>query len=249
VQASALALTTGWFGCSTKSDITEDEFCTTVAKRECAAVVMSCQKPDPAPCEAIRLTACKSFATSAKGGTRAFRADGADACFNQISSTYGKTLIKAEDLDALADTCSQVFAGMGKPNDACTVDLDCEPSLICDRKRCGPKRGISSGGNCGNPGETCPDTEYCKPADGISVCTKRQDKGAACTDALPCLPTLRCDAGACVDKLAFDQPCQSDEQCQSAYCDPYPAAGMPRTCALGLGFARSSPSCDAYFGK
>jgi hypothetical protein len=253
-HAGALALMTGMLGasgCSTKSDITEDEFCATYAKRECDAVVTTCQKTDSAPCLTMRTTACKSFASSVKGGTRAFRPDGADACFNAISQAYGKALISAQDLAALDKTCAQVFAGSGKANDACTVDLDCEPSLICDvnRKLCGALRMISSGGNCGNPGEVCPDTEYCKPATGFSVCTKRQDKGAICSDVLPCLPTLRCEANACVEKIAQNEACQSDDQCQSGYCDPYPVSGMPRTCALGLGFARSSPSCDAYFGK
>jgi hypothetical protein len=252
-QVGALALMTGTLGsigCSTKSDITEDEFCATYAKRECDAVVMTCQKTDSAPCVAMRTTACKSFAASAKGGTRTFRPDGSDACFNAIAQTYAKSLIKAEDLAALDKTCAQVFAGSGKANDACTVDLDCQPSLICDhnRKLCGALRPISSGGNCGNPGEVCPDTEYCQPSTGFSICTKRQDKGAICSDAAPCLPTLRCEAGTCVDKVATSASCQSDDECQTGYCNPYPPAGASRTCALGLGFSLDSPSCNAYFG-
>jgi len=243
--ANALLLAAGC-GLGSKA-MNESDFCEAYAKRECEMVVMICQKPDPAPCEQIRQAACRQFVAQAKGVDRAFRSDNVDACLQQVSKTYTKTLIKAEDLASLRATCARVFAGHAKANDACTQDVDCEASLICDRKRCGPPRMIASGGNCGNPGETCISGEYCRPADGISVCTKSKDKGAVCSAAEPCLPALRCD-GTCVERVPNDGLCQADGDCQSAYCDPYPLANMARTCALGLSFARFSPSCDAYFG-
>jgi hypothetical protein len=247
-RAGVIALALVWNGCDSKKEVSEDEFCNTVAKRECVAVVLPCQKTDVAPCMTVRVTECKKFAADAKGGKRAFHPEGADACFNAVSQTYAKTLIKTEDFESLDRTCSQVFAGTAKANDACAADLDCQPGLICDRNFCAARRAISAGGNCGNPGEICPDTEYCRQGAALFTCVKRPEKGAACSALEPCLPTMRCEAGICVEKLPNDATCQSHEQCQSGYCDPYPLANMPSTCALGLSFARFSPSCDAYFG-
>jgi hypothetical protein len=248
MRVGALTVGLGSLGCGGKKEMGEDEFCAGFAKRECDAVVMTCQKTDTAPCLTLRTATCKAFAATAKGGKRAFRPDSAEPCLELVSQTYAKALITPHDLETLDQTCDGAFAGTAKANEACTIDLDCEPSLICDRSRCGPPRAISSGGNCGNPGEVCPDTEYCRQGDGISTCTRRQDKAAACSATIPCLPGLRCEAGACAEKKPNDVACAHDDECQSDYCDPFPPAGMPQTCGLGLSFARFSPSCSAYFG-
>ena len=106
---------------------------------------------------------------------------------------------------------------------------------------------VGAGANCANPGEICQPTEYCRTADGLSVCSARPDKGAACNGDLPCKPNLRCSE-TCVDKLAANAPCSADDDCLTGYCNPFPPSGAGRTCLPGLSFAPFAPTCDAYFG-
>ena len=51
-----------------------------------------------------------------------------------------------------------------------------------------------------------------------------------------------------MDKLPANAPCGTDDDCPTDYCNPYPPAGVGRTCLPGLSFAPFAPTCDAYFG-
>ena len=110
-----------------------------------------------------------------------------------------------------------------------------------------PLRVVAAGGNCANPGEVCQPAEYCKAVDGLSICNARADKNAECSATVPCKPNLRC-AGTCMDKVANNAACTSDDECATGYCNPYAPASVGRTCLPGLSFAPFAPSCEAYFG-
>ena len=238
----------GQGGCEALDDRpkTVGDFCGEYARRECEPTAVTCSR-NRAECEPRRREVCEAFVAPLASASRVFRRENAEACLAQVTETYKKNVITATDLDALADKCDRVVEGPGMSNATCDADQDCRSPLVCDKNRCGPLRMVAAGGNCANPGEVCPTTEYCRSDSGLAVCTGRPDKGAACSDSLPCRPTLRCD-GTCQDKLAANSPCQKDDDCTTDYCNPHPPASAGPTCLPGLIFAPFAPTCDAYFG-
>lgn len=241
-SAVLLALSSTFVACGGGDDpLTEAQFCQQYAKRECEKLAGFCFQP-AADCERVREQACQTFAASQKSGVRQFRPGNADACLAKVSMTYSTASITPAALADLNQVCSRVFQGTAKANETCTVDYDCEAQLICTRGRCGPRRNVAPGGNCGNPGEVCSMGEYCRASDGFAVCTARKAKDATCSATEPCLETLRCD-GTCADRRPSGGPCGSNDDCQTGYCSPY-----SRTCGSALVFGDDSNPCKAYFG-
>jgi hypothetical protein len=238
----------GLAGCGVLDDKPKSvgDFCGEYAKIECEPTAVTCSRTRT-ECEPLRRAACQAFVAPLEGPSRVFRRDNAEACLDQLKDTYKKSLITATDLQALTAKCGRVVEGAGIANATCAVDQDCRSPLVCDKKRCGPLRVVGAGANCANPGEVCPPNEYCRPDNGLMICSARPDKGAACSVELPCKPNLRC-GGTCVDKLGANAACTGDDDCLSGYCNPYPPSNGGRTCLPGLSFAPFAPSCDAYFG-
>jgi hypothetical protein len=223
------------------------DFCVEYAKRECEPTAVTCSRM-PAECEPIRRAACQAFVAPLMNAPgRLYRPDNGEACLEQLEATYKKTVITAGDLAALKDKCVRVVEGSVAANGTCTVDQDCQSPLVCDRTRCGPVRVVAAGANCANPGERCQPAEYCKAADGLSVCSASADKNAACSAMVPCKPAFRCNT-TCVDKAAVNAACTTDDDCTTGYCNPYAPSGVGRTCLPGLIFAPFAPSCEGYFG-
>ena len=207
IPVGAVLAFLGQGGCEALDDRpkTVGDFCGEYARRECEPTAVICSR-NRAECEPIRRAACEAFVAPLASASRVFRRENAEACLAQVTETYKKNVITATDLDALADKCDRVVEGPGMSNATCDADQDCRSPLVCDKNRCGPLRMVPAGGNCANPGEVCPATEYCRADSGLAVCTGRPDKGAACSASLPCRPTLRCD-GTCQDKLGANSPC------------------------------------------
>jgi hypothetical protein len=222
----------------------EEEFCVEYARRECAKVALACGFERPTTCEEVRKTACRAWVQRTKSEVRGFRPENVEACLKKVSDTYGEPLIKAEHWKALADVCQRVFQGSRRALEPCAADGECAAGLVCDKRRCAPRRDVGPGAPCANPGDTCPRTEYCKQADEIVwMCTRKLEKGRPCGVAEPCAEALRC-RGTCTDRLPVSAPCAQDDDCETGYCFPYRGV-----CAAGLNFALGSPSCDAYEGK
>jgi hypothetical protein len=236
-------------GCNTiDPSETENGFCPELAARECQALAAACNR-EPVECQRIRTEVCTGWVTTAKQAGRSFRRDNVEGCLEQTRTTYVKPLITASDLRALDDKCERVYEGNAAANDVCTADADCRSPMICDRNRCGMPRTVAENANCGNPGESCQAAQYCKAADGFSVCTARMTSGSVCATQIECADAFRCRGGSCIDKLMLNGVCDRDDDCLSGYCDRYVPAGVQPSCAAGLNFARFSPSCDAYFGS
>jgi hypothetical protein len=242
----ALALLAA-LGCSSDPDaMTEDQFCVELARRECEKIGVVCGRNE-AQCQSVRTDVCRKDASAARQVNRTFRADNADGCLASVSATYDNKLIRAENWSALHAACGRVFEGHATTNQTCAADADCAAPLVCDKHLCGNPTQVASGSGCANAGERCPADEYCRPGAGFATCTKRLDRGVACSAAEPCRAELRCLA-TCMDRMAEGNACTADEDCVSGYCNAYPRAGSPRTCTMGLSFGTDSPSCDAYFG-
>jgi hypothetical protein len=226
--------------------MTEDQFCQEYAKRECAKVANYCSFA-ASSCEPSRLDNCKSMAAHSKTGARQFNADNADRCLKQVDTAYATLPIDATKLAALDAACGRVFSAGAKANEACTVDFDCDGDLICDKAHCGSRKIVAAGAGCANVGEVCPTGQYCSNASGLFNCTPKQAQGATCSDTQPCTEKLRC-TGTCAARLAIGMLCNSDDECESLYCNPYAAAGA-RKCGAGLSFSDGSPSCLAFMGS
>lgn len=230
-------------GCLREGDaLTESEFCAEYAVRQCARVAQTCGFPQDS-CVPIRERACRDFADKQRTVARPYSAESVPACLKKVSEVYGKLPIPASALADVDDVCSRVYQGGTPANEPCTVDYDCSGQLICDKGRCGPRRLVGSGAGCANIGEICPRTEHCSSASGITLCTRKQEKGATCGPMMPCMDELRC-SGVCVERLPFAARCVSHDECQSWYCDPH-----VKQCLNDLAFAPGSPSCLAYMGS
>jgi hypothetical protein len=234
-------------GCGKSEDpaMTEEQFCQEYGKRECAAVIPFCAIT-AASCEAARVKECQARVAAWKttSANRPFRAANAEACLDKVRDVYSKMPITGEAVNALTDTCARVFQGVAKSLETCTVNLDCDGNLICDKTRCAEKKPVGAGALCANPGEICSTGESCKldAASMLRQCGKRKASGEACSTTEPCLETLRC-TGTCSPKVEFGVMCLQNDDCASNYCSPF-----SMKCSGGLTFAEGSDSCRAYMG-
>lgn len=229
-------------GCGRGDSMTEEEFCQEVARRECGKVATICGTPVES-CGLVRAAVCRETAAQARAGGRVYNPAGADGCLDRISDVYQTLPIFPQALKDLDEVCARVFRGAAHASQPCMVDYDCDKNLVCDKGRCGTPKTVAAGAGCANIGERCPSGQYCSNASAVYVCTKRQDRGQTCAPALPCLERYRC-AGTCVERLPSGVACERDDDCETAYCNPY---GAPR-CVAGLTFSPDSPSCLAYMG-
>jgi hypothetical protein len=239
----SLALGLGWLAaCQGGGGISEQQFCAEYARRECEKLANLCVLP-VADCIETRSGVCRQMVAAQKSDVRVYRPENVDACLNKVSATYSRNVISAAELRELNQVCARVFQGRAGLNQSCSVDEDCQAQLICDKRLCGPLRQVAPGGFCGNPGEVCIKEEYCRQAEDSRICTRRKEKGMACSDAEPCLEVLRCN-GTCLERLAMSESCAVHDDCLSEYCSPFMSK-----CTPGVSFGEGALACDAYFGK
>jgi len=240
------------FSCGSGSTpLTETDYCTQRATRECAGVALQCSASMTA-CVAARTTACSTAVAVIHQSAlvRPFRPENIAACVNKAQEVYSKTPITPADLAPLDVLCNRVFSGRLKAGDACTSsDYECDVGLICDPvAHVCAKQVTVTGMYCGNPGETCPTGKFCSAAaGGTRQCLPRAESGESCA-ATPCVETLRCstDTMKCVDKAGVAEPCMSNDDCAAIvpYCDPF----YNNTCDRGFEPTRSAPECADFGG-
>jgi hypothetical protein len=195
-------------------------------------------------CEAASVTYWRARAAEAASANRIFVPGNAEKCLAKISSTFDPvkqgTVVKAADFQAEEGACSQVFRGTSTANQACAVEVDCLGVLICDKGRCGTGKAVGANAGCANIGEYCPAGYYCGDAGGVPFCTAKVSLGVACSDAVPCVESLRCSGGTCAATLGTGEVCASDQDCGSGFCEPFALR-----CATDVRFANGSAACLA----
>ena len=233
-------------GCKTTEPMTEERFCQEYAEIECKKIADFCAF-NPATCEPIRVQVCRAQAMSFKMSGHQFNPGNTDACLKKLEAAFATLPIRAPMLKEIDDTCSRVFAGVGKVTDACLEDYDCANGLICDKGRCGTLRTVPSLSGCANIGERCPAAEFCTNDNTsmLYMCMPRLPEGAQCSPSHPCAEGLRCRT-TCVRKLPITGACTGDDDCESGYCNEFVTDPTNRTCGVGLSFATDSPSCRAF---
>ncbi|HVU49818.1 MAG TPA: hypothetical protein VHL80_03970 [Polyangia bacterium] len=244
---STLAIACGGGGSKT---LTPDDFCTMKASAECSGAPATCGFT-VSQCTDARKAACMAFVTAANVAPRTFVASNVGACISKTTAVFKKSLITADDLDQVSDTCNYVFQGDIKDLDAaCTTKYDCKSkSSICDKGQCAPKAVKGTDAQCSDVGAVCGGAQYCMMTSTATKCVDKILLGKACDAVMmPCDDTkmLTCTGGTCVKQSAQGEACASDADCLAAapYCNPY-AGGK---CSTGLTFAAGSNSCNDYGG-
>jgi hypothetical protein len=234
-----LVLAVAGCGGDTKS-LTEDQFCTEWAERECGQVAAKCVIKE-GDCQPVRKKVCQDFAAAAKATStaRKYVAGNTSTCLSRLNAIYGSSQIDPDDWSSMREACQRVFQGEAKADDKCTIDYDCEGTLICDKGRCA-KKNTQNMTNCSNPGFLCSTGKYCKRDGDTFICEARIAQGIACSAAEPCLESLRCD-GTCQPELDDGAKCTSDADCKSNFCSPFTGV-----CLKFVTFAMGSSSCNAF---
>jgi hypothetical protein len=207
---------------------TVSDYCDQRAAKECTSnIITKCLATQDA-CEADRHAACMAEATALMSATRPFQPSNIGACVNKAGEVYSKGTITPADRQALADACGRVFSGTKKQNETCeNGDFDCDQGLICDAgfHLCATREDVSANAPCNNPGNVCPDAQYCLALAGspVRTCNPRKVAGEACDAQNPCAATLRCSGGSCIERIGLGMACATDGDCkpEGPYCDPF----------------------------
>src|SRR6185295_20238083 len=137
-RAASLAMTmamamTGCGGGGGSTPLTEDQFCTQKAAKECQ-VTDRCGLQTKDGCLAQRKAACLAFAAASKVAPRVFHPENVGNCVNKTGTVYAKSTITPSDLADMNDACNSVFRGDVEMAAVCTVKYDCKAtSAICDK--------------------------------------------------------------------------------------------------------------------
>jgi hypothetical protein len=240
-------------GCGVENEpdnksLTPSGFINQYAQNVCAGVSPACLLTMDA-CTSFQIDERSQQAQKATGLGWAFVPAAAQTCLAMVGSVYGslKTslVVKAADFKAMVEACDQVYRGPRVANAPCEFDADCTPGLICDKLYCGTKTVVPQGAGCANIGETCTAGSYCAVlAEGLRTCVARIGLGGACGEATPCSETLRCLAGVCAAQLNIGDACSADQDCASAFCEPYWLL-----CANDVRFAAGTKVCDHMAGQ
>jgi hypothetical protein len=229
------------------SPLTVNQFIQKRAEAVCAGLSPACLMTSDI-CMAARIAEYQAEYQAAIASFRDFIPSNGDACLAQTRDVYGKIkdstfALKGTDYERMLAVCANVYRGTSAVNGPCQISPDCLGDLICDKSFCANAKQVGAGANCGNPGEYCPRGSYCSQATGVWVCTAKVGAQGSCV-ASPCIETLRCAGGLCVDLLDFGAVCASDTDCASGFCEPYAAQ-----CANDIRFAKGTPACIAMGGS
>lgn len=199
---------------------TSDAFCAAKAAAECAAVAASCSVTDER-CKDVRKSACNTAAGAATGQGRTYRASNAEACITKTSEVYASRTIDSAKEAAFDEACERVFAGSKKLSEACVQKYDCEGSIICDTDKgfCAQPVSKKEREPCNNPGDICGTGLYCQPNGASNFCATKNKLGESCNATMPCLEDLRCNGTSCVVLEAAGEPCDSNDQCSTGFCN------------------------------
>lgn len=209
--------------CSSDDDASESSssFCSKKAAAECETLALPCGT-DKDTCTSKRTTVCNGAAAAAAGQGRAFQANAASACISKVEDTYTSPAVTGEAEAALAKVCERVFGGAKPERTACANSFECATGLICDTL-CAKENAVALNGPCANVGDVCEKGTYCQASGGkAKFCNKKNGVNDICTPDTPCLETLRCTLGKCLEKVKVGQACNNDDDCvnEAPYCDP-----------------------------
>ncbi|HTQ42180.1 MAG TPA: dickkopf-related protein [Polyangiaceae bacterium] len=232
-------------------------FCQAVAKAECQEAT-NCGV-DETQCETYRASQCQQGTIIVKQTptdtlSRTYTSGNAKGCLDALNGAFGggNVQIKYADLQKLLDSCEAVFVGNAGNGSGCVTKYDCTKSgEICaplpgrtDQGACATSTPKMTGDVCADPGDTCPDSNYCSTASGTPTCVASSTTGGPCQSNLQCVTSDHCVNGACAARAESGGACSTDADCDpmtAPFCDP-----DVNKCAVGLGFLNGSFDCNGF---
>jgi hypothetical protein len=206
-----------------------DQFCSAKAEAECNNLAKPCGASVDA-CKSKRAASCNTAAAAAAGQGRSYRPNAAQDCIDKVNSVYSNSAGNVTpDGDALvAAVCERVFSGSKAEREPCVNTYECGGALICDSV-CAAQVTVGLNGGCGSAGQICDKGLYCQGSGKNSFCAAKNKLGDLCGTPNPCLETLRCLTGSCVDRVTVGNPCDSESDCaaEAPFCD---LTTTPRKC-------------------
>ncbi|MDB4942812.1 MAG: hypothetical protein JWP97_2346 [Labilithrix sp.] len=233
--------------CSSDDDdkfASSDKFCVAKAEAACNNLAKKCTASVES-CKTDQVGICNSAAAAAASQGRSYHSSQAQACIDSINETYKNSAVDVTAaLEAkTATVCERVFTGSLKENAACTTTFECEGSLICDKGICITETKVGLGGQCNNAGAVCDGASYCQQQGQTRFCVAKNTKDQSCGADAPCIDTLRCVSGRCVDLVPARSPCDTDSECAVDGVELY-CATSTKTCQAK--FESSSAACKDY---
>jgi len=244
----------GGIGCSDDDDVvvtevkvTQDTFCTEVAKLLCRNMFACCTgneiedilgitiSTEEKACQHDMELVCEDrnyeLLDAVVRGTVTVHEQVATDCLNAMFVKDGRCFLNRPEAP-WAEVCKEgLYEGNQAPDQPCFASIECKADSYCaGNQKCKalPKKDekcpdghCATGLSCQQPG-----------AGGDRVCTELRKKDETCNVSMPCQAGLYCDInsgeaeGKCAPQKKKDEACSASNQCDTGYC-------VPGTCSDG----------------
>lgn len=247
------------FGCSSDDAAPPDPlakregFCEAWAESACQqSVVDACDSGTIDDCVDAQSDYCLSLIPEVYGSQHA------KECLAAVKAAYKDADLTADELQVvlkLAAPCDKLSKGTADEGDACERADDCNTAggFTCVIKlgaaegSCEKPEEISAGEDCSGDDAVCAEGFYCNGDN----CVAYKKTGGACDGNYQCKPEDYCvietegEPGACTARVALNDPCTTDDDCQTHYC--LIQSGEPEgSCASRLRLSPSEPLCKEH---
>ncbi len=243
-------------GCSSEDDTPDplakrDGFCEAWAKSACQqTVVDACDSRSVDDCIEAQSEYCLGLIPEVYGSKHA------KECLAAVKAAYKDADLTSDELQIvlkLGAPCHQLSQGIADEGDTCERADDCNTSagFTCVTKlgaaqgSCEKPTEIPAGDDCSGDADVCAEGYYCNGDN----CVTRKATGKACDGDYQCKVTDRCvfeeegEPGVCTARVALNDPCTADDDCQSHLC-VIESGATEGECASRIRLSRSEPLCD-----
>jgi hypothetical protein len=226
-------------------------FCQQWAEAACSqATVDACNANSVDDCRASQAAYCLKLAPKNYRSSKY-----AQDCITAVGDAYADGDLTADELQVvtrLADPCHKLSTGTHADGESCDENDDCATvdGSVCIKKlgaaegTCGVPEEVAAGEACDADNQVCDSTHYCNGENCVAY--KKTD--AACDADYVCKPGDRCviatdtTTGTCQTRMALNQACTSDDDCESLYC-AIAEGDTEGKCASKLRLGINEPLC------
>lgn len=245
------------FGCKGEEEAPPDPlarregFCEAWAESACQqSVVEACDTGSIEGCVDRQSDYCLSLIPEAYGSKHA------KECLAAVKAAYKDADLTADELEIvlkLGEPCDKLSKGLNEEGEACERASDCDTTsgFTCVIKlgaaegTCEKPEEVAAGNDCSADSAVCAEGYYCNGDN----CVSYKQTGRPCDGDYQCKPEDRCvieaegEPGACTARAALNDPCASDDDCQSHLC-VIESGQTEGECASRIRLSRHEPQCD-----
>jgi hypothetical protein len=244
------------FGCKTEDETPPDPlarregFCEAWAESACQqSVVDACDSGTIEDCVDKQSDYCLSLIPESYASSHA------KECLSAVKAAYKDADLTAEELQVvlkLAEPCDKLSKGISDEGDECTKADDCNTAggFTCVTKlgaaegTCEKPEEVPAGDDCSGDAAVCAEGYYCNGDN----CVTYKKTGGTCDGDYQCKPEDFCvietegEPGVCTARLALNEVCTADDDCQSHFC--LIESATEGECASRIRLSRTEPLCD-----